>query len=209
MEEEIWKDIPNYEGLYQASNLGRIKRVERVLIDSMGRKYLLKEQILKGAIHNGYHYVRLSKNGTTYESSVHHLIGLTFLSNPNNLPQIGHKDETRDNNCVDNLEWVTAKDNCNMPLYKERISGENNSFYGKKHNQETKEKISKNHADFSLEKHPRARKVICENIIFNTITECANYYCVQKSHLCTYLKHSDTMPLFWKEKGLTYYKEEL
>lgn len=93
--EEIWKDIENYEGLYQISNLGRIKSLKC-------GKEKLKKPSNNG---RGYLQVCLRKNCERKNFMVHRLVAQAFLSNPNNLPQVNHKDENPHNNCVYNLEW--------------------------------------------------------------------------------------------------------
>lgn len=105
---EIWKDIAGYEGLYQVSNFGRVK--------SLNYRKTGKEAILKLRIaHKRHNYmdVALTKCGTTKRHKVHRLVAIAFIPNPNNLPQINHKDCDVVNNCVDNLEWCDAKYNIN------------------------------------------------------------------------------------------------
>lgn len=100
---EIWKDIPNYEGIYQVSNFGNVRRF-------ICNKYkLLKHNINK----KGYHSVCLCKNNIKRDFRVNRLVAEVFLPNPNNLPQVNHKDEDKNNNCVDNLEYCTQKYNIN------------------------------------------------------------------------------------------------
>lgn len=96
---EIWKDIPGYEGLYQASNLGRIKSKKNNKILK-----LYKNQY-------GYLQVRLSKKGIVKLFRVHRLITNTFIYNKYNKPYVNHKDGNKQNNCVENLEWCTQKEN--------------------------------------------------------------------------------------------------
>lgn len=106
--EEIWKDIPNYEGLYQISNLGRVKSLPRKGTNTK------KERILKFAKSNkNYLIAILTKHNKRNAKSVHRLVAEAFIPNPNNFPQVNHKDENRHNNCVDNLEWCTNRYNCN------------------------------------------------------------------------------------------------
>lgn len=99
MENEIWKDIEGYEGLYQVSNIGRVKRVRS------GR--IRTQKIVK----NGYCQVNLSKNNQVNFYLVHRLVANAFIPNPNKLPQVNHKDENKTNNYVENLEWCTQSYN--------------------------------------------------------------------------------------------------
>ena len=109
MKKEVWKDVVGYEGLYQISDMGRVKRPQRVSIDSMGRKVPYKEKILKNKIskQTGYPCVNLSKNGKVTTLNIHTLIADAFIPNPDNLPCINHKDENRANSVLSNLERCT------------------------------------------------------------------------------------------------------
>lgn len=109
MEEEIWKDVVGYEGYYQISNLGRVKRLARESVDSMGRNMFYKEIILKIQISHqtGYPYVNLSKNGEVKSETIHTLIADAFIPNPDNLPCVNHIDENRANSVLSNLERCT------------------------------------------------------------------------------------------------------
>ena len=110
--EEIWKDIVGYEGHYQVSNKGRVKSFKQG-----------KERILKPS-NNGWGYlsVQLFKNGEMKMCKVHRLVAKAFLSNPNNLPQINHKDENPSNNRVENLEWCDSKYNNNYGTRNQRVA---------------------------------------------------------------------------------------
>lgn len=101
---EIWKDIPSYEGLYQASNYGNIKRLHK---DYRCKPY----KILKPQKSGNYYTVTLSKNGISVQYTVHYLIAKTFILNVENKSQINHKDGNKLNNNVDNLEWCTQSEN--------------------------------------------------------------------------------------------------
>lgn len=101
---EIWKDIKDYEGLYQVSNLGRVK--------SLKRKYVLTDKILIPRIDtDGYALINLSNRNKKTTFKIHRLVAQAFIPNPKNLPEINHKDENKLNNKVENLEWCTAEYN--------------------------------------------------------------------------------------------------
>ena len=120
---EIWKDIKDYEGLYQVSNLGKVKSLAKKHKINNNSFYLLKEKILKSMKDkNGYNYVHLSKNNISKRKSLHKLVAEAFISNPHNLPCINHKDENKQNNCVNNLEWCTYSYNNNYGTKKEKQS---------------------------------------------------------------------------------------
>ena len=104
---ELWKPIAGYEGLYEVSSLGNIAS-----LNYAGKKGIRKNMV-PGADKDGYLQVALSKNGKVVWRKVHRLVAKAFIDNPDNLPQINHKDENVKNNTVDNLEWCTGKYNVN------------------------------------------------------------------------------------------------
>lgn len=107
MDKEIWKDIEGYEGLYQVSNLGRVKSLPKLLKNRWG-EYKSKEKIMKPIVsQKGYYNVSLRKDKNKKYCAIHRLVAQAFISNPLNLPQVNHKDEDKTNNCVGNLEWCT------------------------------------------------------------------------------------------------------
>lgn len=113
---EIWKDIPGYEGYYQASNLGRVKSLERISIRNNGKSenavYHTKERLKEiQKQKKGYSQVVLYKDGTPKTIRLNTLIARMFVPNPENKPFVNHIDGNKDNNRADNLEWVTAKEN--------------------------------------------------------------------------------------------------
>lgn len=109
MNNEIWKDIEGYEGLYQISNKGRVKSFHG------------KGRIMKLGTHPlGYKLATLTKDGEQNTKQVHRLVAQAFIPNPENLPVINHKDENPSNNNVKNLEWCTQKYNLNYGTCQER-----------------------------------------------------------------------------------------
>lgn len=111
---EVWKDIDGYKGLYQVSNLGRVKRVSHTDTHCRQGFRVFKERLLKPyTTGKEYLTVRLSKNNKCKSFYVHRLVAEAFIPNPDNLPQINHIDENPRNNATINLEWCTQKYNCN------------------------------------------------------------------------------------------------
>ena len=101
---EVWKDIKEYEGLYQISNLGRIK--------SLPKKYSPLEIIMKcQIINNGYYIIHLKKEGKRKNYLVHRLVAEEFIKNTHNKKYVNHKDGNKTNNNIYNLEWVTMSEN--------------------------------------------------------------------------------------------------
>ena len=102
--EEIWRDIKGYEGKYMVSNLGRVK--------SLNYRNTGKEGIMKGRDDgNGYLKVQLCKDGKVKNCRINRLVAMAFIPNPNNLPEVNHKDKIRTNNHMENLEWCTSQYN--------------------------------------------------------------------------------------------------
>lgn len=130
---EIWKDVIGWEGLYQVSNLGNVR--------TLHYKKPYPRKLSKSK--KGYLRVNLSQNKKYKYYSVHRLVAEAFIPNPNNLPQINHKDENRTNNRVDNLEWCTNKYNCNYGHHCENVG---KSRKGKKPTSSHVENIRKSHA---------------------------------------------------------------
>lgn len=118
---ETWKDIKDYEGLYQISSWGRVKSMKRYA-QGHGTKDLRNEMILKTENQNGYKRIVLTKDRYRKKFSVHRLVAEAFIPNPNNYPIINHKDENRSNNCVDNLEWCTHEYNTNYGNCRKKLS---------------------------------------------------------------------------------------
>ena len=112
---EEWRDVVGYEGLYQVSNLGRVRSVDKII--KTGRGYvsrLVKGKMKKIKVHsNGYLEVNLSSNGKAKTYKIHRLVSMAFIPNPRHFKEVNHKDEDKTNNNVDNLEWCSSKYNAN------------------------------------------------------------------------------------------------
>lgn len=120
---EIWKDVPLYEGFYQVSNKGNVRNLA---VYSYKYKRVIKRKaprmLMQDTTHDGYKRVRLSLYGEKKHFTVHRLVAEAFIPNPDKLPCVNHKDETTDNNTVENLEWCTWAYNGSYGKRGERIS---------------------------------------------------------------------------------------
>lgn len=109
---EEWRNIPEYEGLYAISNLGRVKSLARIVKRKDGTRQKYETRILRHHISNkGYHQVELRKNSRSKYPLIHRLVAEVFIENPDNKPQVNHIDGNKGNNRIDNLEWVTSSEN--------------------------------------------------------------------------------------------------
>ena len=117
---EIWKDIPGYENFYQISNIGRVKSLKRKVKKLYGYK-TISEKILKPIKNSkGYFIVNLYKENKMKSMKLHRLVAEAFIDNPENLPQINHKNERKEDNRVTNLEFCDARYNTNFGTRNER-----------------------------------------------------------------------------------------
>lgn len=128
---EIWKDIKDFEGYYQVSSLGRIRSLDRVKSTYGGRSYAIKGAIKSIRLNNisGYSQITLSKDGKKRVFTIHRLVGLNHIPNPNNLPELNHEDGNKQNNAVSNLKWCDKNYNhqhaCKTGLWKMNINHKN------------------------------------------------------------------------------------
>lgn len=147
----IWRDIEGFEGIYQVSNTGLVRSLDRKIVYKNGHTVNVKGKELKHKItKGGYHRVSLSKNNKWKEYLVHRLVASAFIPNEDNLPQINHKDQNTHNNEVSNLEWCTMEYNLN---YGDRGSKISEATLGSK----------------------KTKPVICEdlNLRFDSVREAA------------------------------------
>lgn len=160
---EIWKPVVGYEGLYEVSNLGRVK--------SLNYRRTGKEGILsQGKCKNGYSIVGLYKNEKRKPYYVHRLVAEAFIPNPENLPEVNHiidDFEHRSDNRVENLEWCTVEYN---NTYNDRHKRAGNKIKGK----------------YIGDKSPRAKKVKCITTgeIFEAVREAGRKYNIDATSIC-------------------------
>lgn len=185
--EEIWKDIDwieGFEGYYQISNLGNVKALARKVTKSDGVVQYRKERIMdKRLSTDGYYIAKLNVNNKSKSVAIHILVAKAFIPNPNNYPEVNHKDCCRTNNLVNNLEWVTHADNVAYSVAKGHYKhyGENNPNYG---NHILKERykdkaLAKEIFSRPRGKNGRARKVKVVSkeleMSFDCVTDCAEW----------------------------------
>ena len=180
---EEWKDIKGYEGLYQISNLGRVKSLARTYSHHNRYTHVIKhiqEKILKPQLRGQYLKVTLLKHNHRKQVSVHKLVAETFIPNPDKLPMVNHKDEDKLNNNINNLEW------CNSTY---------NSNYGTRNT-----KISK----LLTNNKKRSKQVLCveTDTIYPSTREAERQTGIRNDHIvqvCNHTKHYKTAGGFhWK-----------
>lgn len=153
--QEIWRDIDGFGGCYQVSNLGRLRSVDRTVKGNKSN-YIRRGKILSPKTHrNGYLCVVLCKDRKQKMYYIHRLVASAFIPNPDNLPQVNHKDEDKSNNRVENLEWCSAKYNTN---------------YGSANDRRC-ESLKKRNNNYNIGIPKVRRKVLCveTGIIYNSL----------------------------------------
>ena len=125
---EEWRPVVGYEGLYEVSDWGNVRSLDRTVFQFFFLVKKKTERLIKGEIkakHNdkdGYEMVNLKKNGKHSTKKVHRLVAEAFIPNPESKPQVGHKDCNRKNNNIENLYWCTSKENNSHPITRKRLS---------------------------------------------------------------------------------------
>lgn len=110
-DEEIWKDVTGYEGIYQVSNFGKIRSLDRKIKNKYGYRMINWKIIKPFSWGSGYLYVNLQKEQSRISKSIHRLVAESFVENKENKPEVNHKDGNKKNNRAENLEWVTSSEN--------------------------------------------------------------------------------------------------
>lgn len=124
--QEIWKPIDGYEGLYEVSNHGNVRSLDRYVMDK-GNPSLRKGRLISACDNgHGYKYVTLYKDGKQKHKHVHRLVAEAFVDNPNNLNEVNHLDFDKSNNVSTNLEWCSRQYNMHHALINGKLSNEQN-----------------------------------------------------------------------------------
>ena len=129
MQIEIWENIIGYEGLYQVSSLGNIKSIARIVAHQKKGNQFYSGRMLKSETSNcGYKRIQLCKSNLAKPYSIHRIVALTFIPNPNSYPQVNHIDGNKGNNYIDNLEWCNASEN---QIHYIKLTNHKNKYLGK------------------------------------------------------------------------------
>ena len=170
--QEIWKDINGYEGLYQVSNLGRVKSLDRRARNHKnGSTRFVKGQMITATGNgNGYKIVGLRYQRKRENRYVHRLVAEHFIDNPDDKKYINHIDYDTSNNCVENLEWCTQKEN--IIHSKDHMCKPRNKFKPSNTGEKYIGKRSKN-GKYSCYRVNIPRMKICKQ--FKTLPEAIEY----------------------------------
>jgi hypothetical protein len=173
MEQETWKDIPGYEGMYQVSSLGRIKSLQRIIMERRTQKQRpITERILKqGKNIKGYYCFAISKEGKLKSICTHRIVAELFIPNPLGLPEVNHKDEIKSNNRADNLEWCTHHYNIlygtGLKRLSDKLTGRQNKYCQGENSPSSK---LKNYQVLAIYSDQRKYKEICKE--YGVVESC-------------------------------------
>lgn len=181
---EIWKDIENYEGLYQVSNLGRVKSLPR----NTAHLRIMTPRKDRG----GYLYIGLTKNGINKSKKVHRLVAQAFIPNVDNKPTVNHKNGVKTDNNVENLEWATQKEQAQHAV----------KIGLWKWEEESKRKLSKYFAKKVIQKDDDGNIIK----IWNSLSDVSRELCIPVPHIVRVCKgrRKHTRGYKWE-----YYSEEV
>lgn len=177
---EIWKDVVGYEGIYQISNLGNVKSLDRN-IKLTGKnqftsfqtfKKIKGKNITKAINKKGYYQICLYKNGKRKNMLVHILVAQAFLDNPLNKPTVNHKNGNTIDNNVKNLEWATMSE---QQIHRNYILG---------HKSIISDKCRKKQIELNQRKVKRS-----DGIVFNSIKEASNGDDILRRHISSVCKN--------------------
>lgn len=175
---ELWKDIPGYEGLYQVSNLGRVKSLDRTVVMPNGKCYFRSGRIFKNQkCSNGYLMIALCVDGKKAQRLIHILVAKAFIQNLNRLPEVNHLNGDKADNRVENLEWSSHSDNIKHSYYT------------------LNRKLSRAQLGKSGSLHHRSKKVICitNGKEYGSVAEAGrelNLFSANISHVCLGKAHA-------------------
>lgn len=179
---EIFLDIPGYEGYYQVSNQGNVRSLDRIIKYKNGKSRLQPGAPVNQYKSNaGYMQVTLNKDGKQRTLNVHRLVMIAFKANPDNKPEVNHINEDKTDNRLNNLEWMTHKENCNHGTRIERQvnTGLKNGIYAK-----------------------TRKKVLCVETgkVYDSIMEAAAELNLDNSHItkCCNGRYKTTGGYHWK-----------
>ena len=152
MNDEIWKPVVGWEGFYEVSSIGRVKSVDR-FVKRGGKKMHVKELVLKNTLDSkGYYMVALcdKERRSMQKARVHRLVAEAFIKNPYDKPHIDHINTIKTDNRVQNLRWVTYKENANNPITLERVRRNGHGREVTRKNMETRKKHNKYNAPMEV-----------------------------------------------------------
>ena len=123
IDNEVWKDIPNYEGVYQVSNLGNVRSLPRVVVRRNGSPNFIHGKNMSPVMNEHGYLCTVLHNKTYKHWKIHRLVATAFIPNPENKRDVNHKNGIKTDNRVENLEWATRSENL---FHKYRVLGYKN-----------------------------------------------------------------------------------
>lgn len=186
---EIWREVKGYEGYYEVSNLGNVRALERIVCN--GRISHAKN-VTKRKDNYGYYHVGLNKNGKETTRRIQILVAQAFIPNPDNKPFLDHINTIRTDNRVENLRWVTPKENYHNKLSKSKMKYQNTMFiFLGKIKRKTKKVLEYNLCGHFIKEWPCVRYII-ENT--SQIDDSPIYACANRK-----IRHCRDKIFRWKE----------